>query len=150
MIKKKAKSKNTGKRTAKPKSTARKSKKELNPAEVRQEISKLVQSEAVDMAKSVIGEGKKGQLATVKYLYEVASIFPAAPGGEQATEEEDCLAKLLLAKIEPAKKAEVVVEEEQAAGEENEAVPESAGPSLPGPEQTSGAEEDAGAKQASG
>jgi hypothetical protein len=44
----------------------------------------------------VIGETKKGQLAPLKYLFEMASIYPPAPDGSQATTEEDCLAKILL------------------------------------------------------
>jgi len=102
MIKKKAK-KTAAKKTAKRKSPS-KSKKQLNPAEVRKEISRMVESEATLLARAVIDEGKKGQLPDVKYMFEMASIFPAAPNGEQATEEEDCLAKMLLAKISPPKK----------------------------------------------
>lgn len=98
MMKKKAKSKTAAKKTAKKKSPG-KSKKERNPTEVRKEISKMVASQATDMADAVIGEGMKGQLATVKYLFEMASIFPPAPDGEQATHEEDCLAKILLDKL---------------------------------------------------
>ena len=111
MIKKKAKSK-TAKKVSTKKSSA-KSKKETNPAEVRKEISKMVEAEAAKMTEAVIGEGKKGQLATVKYLFEVANIFPPAADGTQATEEEDCLAKMLLDRMKgPAKAA--------SADEENE------------------------------
>ena len=51
------------------------------------------------MAKAVMGEAMKGQLATVKYLFEVASIYPPATDGEQATSEEDSLAKTLLRRL---------------------------------------------------
>jgi hypothetical protein len=99
MIKKKAKGKTTTKKTAKKKSTG-KGKKELNPAEVRKNIAILVKSEAEEMAEAVIGEGKKGQLATVKYLFEVAEIFPEATDGSQASADEECLAKTLLRKLD--------------------------------------------------
>jgi hypothetical protein len=99
MIKKKAKSKGTKKKAAK-KSVSKKSKKELNPAEVRKDISRMVESEAATMARAAIDEGKKGQLAPVKYLLELAKIFPEATDGSQASEEEDCLAKTLLKRLD--------------------------------------------------
>jgi hypothetical protein len=95
MTKKKRKSKTPAKKTARKKSPA-KAKQETNPAEVRKEVSKLVAAEAPVMAKAVIDEAKKGQLAPTKYLFEMASIYPPAPDGSQATTEEDCLAKILL------------------------------------------------------
>src|SRR5258707_13257026 len=95
MIKKKAKSK-TAAKTAGKKKRSKKIKKQLNPAEVRKDISQMVKSEAKEMAEAVIGEGKKGQLAMVKYLFEVAEIFPEATDGSQASTEEDCLARTLL------------------------------------------------------
>ena len=95
MMKKKAKSKPG----ARKKST-RKSTKELNPAEVRKDIAQMVDSQAATMAQAVIDEGKKGQLATVKYLFEMAEIFPASTDGSQATAEEDSLAKTLLRRLD--------------------------------------------------
>jgi hypothetical protein len=99
MIKKKAKSK-TAARTAAKKKSSSKIKKQLDPAEVRKDISQMVKSEAKEMAEAVIGEGKKGQLATVKYLFEVAKIFPEATDGSQASAEEDCLARTLLNRLD--------------------------------------------------
>src|SRR5208337_2347460 len=92
---KKKKSKTTAKKPAKRKRPA-KPKRETNPAEVRKEVSKMVEAEAAEMAQAVIDEAKKGQLAPTKYLFEMASIYPPAPDGSQATTEEDCLAKILL------------------------------------------------------
>jgi len=92
---KKKKSKAAAKKTSKKKSPA-KPKQETNPAEVRKEVAKMVEAEATEMAQAVIGETKKGQLAPLKYLFEMASIYPPAPDGSQATTEEDCLAKILL------------------------------------------------------
>jgi hypothetical protein len=102
MAKKKAKSKTaekkTAKKTAKKKSTP-KSKKEPNPTEVRKNIAIMVESEAETMAQAVIDEGKKGQLAPVKYLFEVAEIYPPSTDGSHATADEDCLAKTLLHRL---------------------------------------------------
>jgi hypothetical protein len=99
MIKKKAKSK-TAVKTAAKKKSSKKTKKELNPAEVRKDISQMVKSEAKEMAEAVIGEGKKGQLATVRYLFEMAKIFPEATDGSQASADEDCLARTLLNRLD--------------------------------------------------
>jgi hypothetical protein len=98
MIKKKAKKKAAGKKSAKK--SGGKSKKQLNPADVRENIASMVKEEAAEMAHAVIGEGKKGQLATVKYLFEVAEIFPESTDGSQATAEEDSLAKTLLRRLD--------------------------------------------------
>lgn len=98
MIKKKAKSK-AGKRTSK-KSGTKKRKKELNPAEVRKNIEQMVASEAEEMTTAAIGEGKKGQLATFKYLMEVGKIFPAPTDGSESSTEEDSLARTLLRRME--------------------------------------------------
>jgi hypothetical protein len=106
MIKKKAKSKTAAKKPAKGKKSEAKAKPETNPAEVRKEISELVKEAAAAVAGAVIDVAKTGQLAPARYLFEMANIFPPAPDGEQATTEEDCLAKMLLARISPAKKAE--------------------------------------------
>jgi hypothetical protein len=101
MIKKKAKGKATKKKTAtKAKKSGGKGTSELNPAEVRKDIAEMVKSEAALMAEAVIGEGKKGQLATVKYLWEVAKIFPEATDGSQASADEECLAATLLRRLD--------------------------------------------------
>ncbi|SRR6266568_1110429 len=99
MIKKKARSKAATKKTAKKKSSS-KGKNELNPSEVRKDIAHMVESEATVMAQAVIDEGKKGQLATVRYLFEVANIYPEATDGGHATVDEDCLAKTLLRRLD--------------------------------------------------
>ncbi len=99
MIKKKAKKKAAAKKTAKKKSGPKKDK-QLNPAEVRKDISLMVEEEAATMAHAVIEEGKKGQLAPVRYLLELAKIFPPATDGSEATQEEDSLARTLLNRLD--------------------------------------------------
>jgi len=96
-------SKATAKKSAKKK-TAAKPKKENNAADVRKRVSKMVKAKAMNMAKAVIGETKKGvpqdlQLATVKYLFEVAEIYPPQADQDAATADEDCLAKTLLNRL---------------------------------------------------
>jgi len=55
-----------------PPGTRKAASKELNPSAVRKDIAAKVEAEAGELAKAVIEEGKKGQLATVKYLFEMA------------------------------------------------------------------------------
>lgn len=103
MTKKKAGTGTAAKKSAKKKSSG-KGKKDTNPAEVRNSVSKIVKEKAVRMAVAVIGEPEDGvpwdvQLATVKYLFEVASIYPPRADQESATAEEDCLAKTLLRRL---------------------------------------------------
>jgi len=101
MIKKKGKSKGKAatKKTPKKKS-AKKGRSDFNPAEVLKDIAQMVDSEAAMMTRAVIDEGKKGQLATVKYLFEMASIYPPSTDGSQATADAECLAKTLLRRLD--------------------------------------------------
>ncbi len=98
MIKKKAASKTRAKKAGK-KTDAKRGKKTLDPVEVRKDIAQMVDWEAAVMVRAVIDEGKKGQLATVKYLLEMAEIYPASTDGSQASAEEDSLAKTLLHRL---------------------------------------------------
>ena len=96
MKKAKKKGKAAGKSKGK-KST--KSKKAKSPAEVRQDISKLVSQHAMVMAKAIIGEGEKGQLAPTKYMWELAGVFPTPTDGGVPTEHEESLAETLFRKL---------------------------------------------------
>ncbi len=98
MIKKKAKGKTAGKKSAKRK-RATKGEKENNPAKVRKQVSRMVESQAGKMAQAAINEGKKGQLANMRYLFELSGVYPPATDGDQATADEDCLAKTLLHRL---------------------------------------------------
>lgn len=121
MIKKRAK--RAGK-TEKGKAKAKKgrtragvprTKKAVDPAEVRKDIAKLVGSRATKVAKAVMEGALKGQLAPARFLFEVAGVYPALTDGEQATEEEDCLAKTLLERLNIPQKP-VIEEDEEPAG----------------------------------
>lgn len=100
MIKKKAKkSKATGKKPAKKKSGAKRKKKELNPAEARNEVSRIVEAHAGKLAAAVVEEGEKGRLPDVKYLFEVANIYPPSADGSQVSAREESLAETLLDRL---------------------------------------------------
>ena len=74
-------------------------KKDLNPGQVLKDISALVEASAEELAEAVIGEGKKGQVSPVKYLFEMAHIFPQATDGSQTSEREESLAETLLDRL---------------------------------------------------
>ena len=88
---KKAAKKTTGKRKS--------SKKERDPKEIRKECSKLIKADATKITAAMIGEGKKGQLGPIKYLFEMASIFPTADDGSQTSAREESLAETLLTRL---------------------------------------------------
>jgi hypothetical protein len=96
--KKTTKGRKPGKTAAKNKSEAN-PKPETNPAEVRREVCKMVEAEAAEMAKAAIHEAKNGQLAPMKYLFEMAGIYPPSPDEAQVAPEEDSLAKILLDRL---------------------------------------------------
>jgi hypothetical protein len=78
-----------------PPGTRKAASKELNPSAVRKDIAAKVEAEAGELAKAVIEEGKKGQLATVKYLFSMAHIFPEVLEENKLKEEESLAATLL-------------------------------------------------------
>jgi hypothetical protein len=101
MTKKKAKKK-TGKVAAKKspgKRSTRGKIKETHPAEVRKEVSRIVREHATKMAAAVVTEGEKGQLAPVKYLFEVAGVFPETTETAEGSPREDSLAETLLHRL---------------------------------------------------
>ncbi len=96
---KKALAKSKG-RTSKPakKKRSPKSKKPVDLAEVRKQISDIVGGEAAALALAVVEEARKGQLAPVKYLFEAIGLYPA-PEGSQPRPEDASLAKTLLHRL---------------------------------------------------
>ncbi len=103
MMKKKAKSKATTKKTVKLKKKKRscpRSKKERNPGAVHNDIAKIVESGAKKITKAVMEQAMAGQLAPAKYLLEMAQIFPKAADGSVSTADEECLAATLLRRLD--------------------------------------------------
>ncbi len=118
MIKKKTKRVGKAGKSKAKKSVARsgrlRSKKAVDPAEVRKDIAKIVGLEAMNMTEAVMEEAMKGLVAPTKFLFEVAGVFPPVMDGEQATQEEDCLAKTLLERLNIPKKPAPEEDEEPA------------------------------------
>lgn len=71
----------------------------MNPGQVLKDISALVEAEADKLAAAVIGEGMKGQLSPVKYLFEMAHIYPEAVDANQTSKDEESLAETLLDRL---------------------------------------------------
>jgi hypothetical protein len=81
------------------KKPSHKSKKTVDLVEVRKDITNIVGNEAADMAQAVVDEALKGQLAPVRYLFEVAGLYPVAGEAAEARPEEDSLARTLLRRL---------------------------------------------------
>jgi hypothetical protein len=83
MKKTKATSKGTTRKPAKKRS--HKAKKQVDLVEVRKDVAQIVGSEAKQMALAVVDEALKGQLAPVRYLFEVSGLYSVDAGdGRQA------------------------------------------------------------------
>jgi hypothetical protein len=106
MIKKKKKTKTaTAQKSAKGRKPRLKKEKEMDVVEVRKQVTEVVQSQATELTQAVVKEGMKGQVSPVRYLFEMANIFPIQENAEKPTEEEDSFAKILLSRMEaPAKR----------------------------------------------
>jgi hypothetical protein len=118
------KKKKSRKKTTAPKSAKKvrkpRLKKEINIVEVRKQVSQIVKSGAAELTQAVVGEGMKGQVAPVRYLFEMANIFPVQENAEQETEEEDSLAKILLSRMQAPAKPEKEEDDEAAKDGEQE------------------------------
>lgn len=142
MIKKRAKKTNKKVTKATPKRRSPK-KKHKDVAVVREEIADIVKDNAGKITVALVDQVMHGQSTQAKYLFEVAKIFPAVEGAD-ATPEEDCLAKILLDKLQPPKKkAEEDDSGEESAGGDEGKKDEAAGESISvaeGPEKVSAEE----------
>jgi hypothetical protein len=95
----KTETKTTNTRTVAARGAAKKSSgKDVNPAEMRRQISQIVNDELGDITMAVVGEAKKGQLATTKYLWEVTGVYPPVETGIDLDrpEEEDTFMQRLV------------------------------------------------------
>ena len=66
-------------------------------AAVRKEISRVVGSEAVRMVRRIIAEVDIGHYSAMKYLFELAGLYPAT--AQEETAGDDSLAKTLLRRL---------------------------------------------------
>ena len=128
---------------------AKRSKKQASPVEVRKQVSEIVKEKAVQLAEAVIGKSEEAvpgdlQLATVKYMFEVAAIYPPQADQESETDEEDSLAKTLLHRLnipdKPVRRDE----------DEEEEVEGSSVKTLPEPAQEKSESEDSGTAESAG
>src|SRR3979411_1314410 len=91
------KSKPTAAANKAPKKASAKKQKPANPAEMRQSVTDMVESEMTNITHAVVEEAKKGQLATVKYLFEVSGVYPSATEQSQGKPEEgETLARMFM------------------------------------------------------
>ncbi len=97
MIKKKAKGRLAKKAARK---SSPRNRKERNPEAVRNDIAKIVESGAKKITKAVMEQAMTGQLAPAKYLFEMASIYPASTDGTFSTVNEESLAATLLRRLD--------------------------------------------------
>lgn len=140
MSKKKAKKKGAAKKSASKKSGSNEEQ-DINEVELLKDLSTLVKSNAPVITQKVIDDAKSGQLAPVRYLFELANIYPQVLDGTTSSKEEDSLAKTLLERMglptefkkdaededEPViirPRVEAVVEKKEAVVEKKEAVVE--------------------------
>ena len=94
------KSKPKAAETKPAKKGAPKKQKPANPAEMRQSVTDMVESEMNNITHAVVEEAKRGQLATVKYLFEVSGVYPSATEQSQGKPEEgETLARMLLTRL---------------------------------------------------
>ena len=64
---------------------------------LRQQISKLVADDALEMVSSTIEQVNQGQYQALKYLFEMVGLYPATSAEE--TPQADSLAKILLSRL---------------------------------------------------
>jgi hypothetical protein len=115
MVKEKSKGKAKTRNISKKKKTAKRKRDAASPV-AGNGLSNVVESEAMAMAQAVIIGGKRGELATVKYLFEVAEIFPGVTDGAEATAEEESLARTLLKRLNIPDEPMKLDDEEEAVG----------------------------------
>jgi hypothetical protein len=92
----------TGRRSQAAKPSVQKERLEQTPkpvdaAEARENVASLVRTSATDIATGVLTVAKAGQLASAKYLFEMAGLYPAME--EAATLPENSLAHTLLRRM---------------------------------------------------
>jgi hypothetical protein len=110
MKKPKAKSKTAAAKGAKK--SSRKDKNAVDLVEVRKDITNIVGAGASEMTKAMVDEALKGELAPVRYLFEVAGLYPAA-GDAAVKPEEDSLARTLLRRLGLPEDPVIVPEDER-------------------------------------
>ncbi len=73
--------------------------KQMEAAEVHQEIAGIVKASAAEIAQVLIDRALDGDAAAAKYLFEFARIFPTEGETNAHAKEEDSLAKTLMHRL---------------------------------------------------
>ena len=92
-----------GTRKATKKSSVSKSQKPLDLEAMRAMVANTVRGQALDITSALVEEAKKGELAPVKFLFEMIGLYPASAGpaneDEEAADEGNDFAKALLQRL---------------------------------------------------
>jgi len=102
MIKKKAKGKGkveAEKASAKKQNKTKEKEKEVDLEQVRKSIKVMVTDEFQEITQAAVDDAKKGQLATLKYLFEMTGVYPASTDDSGVKPEDDTLARTLLERL---------------------------------------------------
>jgi hypothetical protein len=94
---KNAKTKTAKKTPRKAPVASRGSRKPVDLAGVRRQITNLVGNQALSLVKTTIGEASKGHYAAMKYLFELIGLYPAT--GQETPQGEETLARTLLRRM---------------------------------------------------
>ena len=81
-----------------PKESAEQTPKPVDAAQARENVASLVRASATEIASGVLTGAKAGQLASAKYLFEMAGLFPAKEAAA-STLPEDTLSRTLLKRM---------------------------------------------------
>ena len=100
MMKKKGKKSKAAEKRAVTKKKTTRPKKVKETIELRKDLVKIVKQSAPKMVEAVVGEGKKGQVTPVKFLLELAGVFPVPEAEVNAPDKrEESLAETLLDRL---------------------------------------------------
>ena len=100
MMKKKGKKGKAAAKKIVSKKKATRPKKVKETIELRKDLVKMVKQSAPKMVEAVVGEGKKGQVSPVKFLLELAGVFPVPEAEVNAPDKhEESLAETLLDRL---------------------------------------------------
>ncbi len=73
--------------------------KEVDLEQVRKSIKVMVTDEFQEITQAAVDDAKKGQLATLKYLFEMTGVYPASTDDSGVKPEDDTLARTLLERL---------------------------------------------------
>lgn len=93
----KAKTRKSGTSSKQARSSPRRPLKQIDLAQIQEQITSLVSSHAVEMVDATIKQVDQGHYLAMKYLFKMIGLYPATAPEEAA--QEDSLAKILLQRL---------------------------------------------------